>query len=93
MAGANFQFTGLPHGHKLNNILGVTSLPFWPMVLGKIIPRSGKDFIDGPLITELGHSNRSQRSLDHLTFKSVIVKENTPSCCIFPYLELHYYNH
>ena len=34
-----------------------------------------------------------QKSLDHACLISLLVQENIPSYCFFPYLELHYYNH
>ena len=34
-----------------------------------------------------------QASLDTTCLTSLLVQENIPSCCFFPYLELHYYHH
>ena len=34
-----------------------------------------------------------QASLNTTCLTSLLVQENIPSCCFFPYLELHYYHH
>ena len=70
--------------------MGCISQPF-PTLLWRLIPSSG-GFADSPVISTLsGLSLNSQRSLD--TCLLFMVQENIPSSCIFPYVELHYYNH
>ena len=73
---------------------GCISCPLCPAVLGRLIP--------GPVkIPLIGHSGccywtrscEQQKSLDHTCLTSLLVQEYSPSCCFFPYLELHYYNH
>ena len=73
---------------------GCVSCPLCPTVLGRLIPVPGK-------ILLIGHSVccywtrpcEQQKSLDHTCLTSLLVQQNIPSCCFFPYLELHYYNH
>lgn len=40
-----------------------------------------------------GYVNDSQEALDRLSFWTVMIWKMVPSCCFFPYLELHYYDH
>ena len=73
---------------------GYVSCPLCSAVPGRLIPVPEK-------ILLIGHSVccywtrpcEQQKSLDHTCLTSLLVQENIPSCCFFPYLELHYYNH
>ena len=70
---------------------------FMPIVLcsaGKAHSSSREDSIDRPLsVLLLDQDLWAAKSLDHACLIILLVQENIPSCCFFPYLELHYYNH
>lgn len=59
-----------PHGHALHQGLGVTSRSFCPVVPGRLLARSGQDFMDRPIsgISGLDPINSSQKSLGHLSY-------------------------
>ena len=54
-------------------------------------PFSGKQATQWA-VTGLGHKTVS-KILWTTCLTSFLVQENIPSCCFFPYLELHYYHH
>ena len=69
------------------------SLPFglnFDQDLGNICPMA----LELLMIGHLGYSVKcSQRPLDTPILLVCYVQEKAPSCCFFPYLEFHYYNH
>ena len=61
---------------------------------GKAHSSSREDSIDRSLsVLLLDQALWAGKSLDHACLIILLVQENIPSCCFFPYLELHYYNH
>ena len=67
---------------------GWVSCPLCPTVLGRLIPVPGKI----PVCCYWTRPCEQEKSLDHTCLIILLVQENIPSCCFFPYLELHYYN-
>ena len=64
--------------------------PLCPMGLGKLIPWSREYSIDRPLsVLLLDQALRKQMFLDYICLTNLLVQENIPSCCYFPYLGLH----
>ena len=64
--------------------------PLCPTGLEKLIPRSRKDSIDRLLsVLLLDRALWEQKFLDYICLTSLLIQENIPSCCCFPYLELH----
>ena len=64
----------------LSHVAGKAHSQFWRRIL-----------LIGHSMCCTGLGLNSQRSLD--TCLLVMVQESIPSCCIFQYLKLHYYNH
>ena len=91
---ANFQSAGSLHSHICDHASGAFH--------GRCVPRCWEGSFPGLLKIPLtGHSVccywarpcKQQKSLDHTCLTSLLVQEIIPSCCFFPYLELHYNNH
>ena len=68
-----------PHVYKLNHDLGGSLWPLYSIVKRIPFSQSGQYFDDFQCaLTGLGTANSSQKSLDHMSFKSVSVQAKYP---------------
>ena len=85
------------------SIIKLAWIQFWHLHLGALIQGVGSPdplfFLNSrvlffiPLLYCTFRNPACQASLDTTCLTSLLVQENIPSCCFFPYLELHCYHH